>query len=141
MALSVGFAPVAAYGTGTSTLSITPTHVGDVVLLVTIVNSLSISCTNLSSSNVTWDSSSSSTVTSDGVHTLQLWKGVATAASAATVTASWSGSITTLYTELCAFSIHSSTACSWSWVSGGGGTVLGFIRFFDDRSRVDRKST
>src|ERR1039458_9859894 len=119
MALSVGFAPVTAYGLGTSTLSITPANVGDLVLFVTSVNSLSITCTGLSSSNVTWDSSSAMTVNNDGVHTLQLWKGVATSASAATVTATWSGSVSTLDTELCAFSIHSSTACTWQWGSGG----------------------
>src|ERR1035441_6860072 len=104
MALSVGFAPVTAYGLGTSTLSITPANVGDVVLFVTSVNSLSITCTGLSSSNATWDSGSVVSSTSDGGHPLQLWKGVATAASAATVTASWSGSVTTLDVELCAFS-------------------------------------
>ena len=120
MALSVGFAPVTAYGVGISTLSITPANVGDVVLLVTSVNSLSITCTGLSSSNATW--TASSTVNNDGVHTLQMWKGVVTAASTATVTATWSGSVAALDIELCAFSIHSSTACSWSWGSGGGGT-------------------
>jgi len=125
MALSLGTALGRAYGTGAQTLSITPSNIGDCVVFVTTINSITITSTALSSTNVTWNSSASIIDTSDSVNTLQLWIGKATAASAATVTPTWSGTITSAYIEVVSMGVHSSVACNWQIVPGQSGGTFG----------------
>lgn len=117
MALSLGFAPVKAFGAGTSALSITTTAIGDAVVMFTSVSSTAIAARSITSNNIAWDSNAFFTSTADGVHTLQLWKGVTTSIGAASATVGWSTAISSTGSELSAMGVHCDALSNWVWAT------------------------
>lgn len=77
---------------GASTISLTTHTVGDLVLVVVLnISNATVSCTGVSSSNATWTPLTSSFAGTTQAATGRAFIGKVTAASAATLTASWSG--------------------------------------------------
>lgn len=95
-----------------SSFTLTPAGAGNLIVLV-IINrdNSSVTVTGVSSSNVTWVQAGTSFAGSTNAMTASTWLGTVTAASAATVTISWSG---TTPTARVAGREFSSTAGSWA---------------------------
>lgn len=102
------------FSAGPSSFSLTPHAIGDLILVEVInTNSTSVSATALSSTNVTWQKFGTTLtgVTNSG-ETAAFFAGRATAASAATVTVTWSGTAP-LVGVLIGGKEYSSTLGSW----------------------------
>jgi hypothetical protein len=106
---------------GTSQFSLTPAAIGDLILAeIANVSNGTVSATALSSSNVTWTALGTPVLGTSHAWTAQVFMGTVTAASAATVSVSWSG--TTPNTMEVAGQEFSSSAGAWA-MDGAQGTL------------------
>jgi uncharacterized repeat protein (TIGR02543 family) len=106
---------------GLTSLSITPAHVGDLLILESQIHSQSIVATGVTGAGTgTWTQAESYVDTTNGVLTEQIWWSVATATAATSVNVTYSASTTGVSTELVADSFTSTTSSGWSFVTSGG---------------------
>ncbi len=113
-----------AIGTGTTTLSVSPQHVGDALVLSVGVFATGFSVSSVSGGGSTgWTEISRSTA--NGGDT-EVWLGTVTTTGSSTITATFSSSVSSKITELDSQEFQSSTGASTSWaldVAGNAGTT------------------
>jgi YD repeat-containing protein len=105
-----------ASGSGQSTLSVDPQHVGDALVLgVEISGTLSTTVTSVSGGGATWqkitDSGSDAYAGIDG----ELWVGTVTTTGSSTITVSYSASVSSQWIVLAAQEYSSSAGASTTW--------------------------
>jgi hypothetical protein len=107
-------------GTDTTTLAVTPQHVGDLEVL-TIKADANVTVTSISGGGVSsWTKAEG--YTGYAGHDLEIWTGAVTSSGAATITAAFSGSVASDYTGMASqeFSASSGTSATWAVDTGGG---------------------
>ncbi len=107
-------------GTDTTTLAVSPQHVGDLLALALKVASSSITGSSVSGGGVTaWTRAVS---VSEGGNELQIWTGTVSATGSSTVSVTFSGSVASIYTGLAVheFSASSGTATVWGIDAASG---------------------
>src|SRR5579862_9072758 len=112
--------------TGQSTVSITPSAVGDlVVLMIELHSSTAPTVSTLTASNISWQKSATQidTDAADTLH-LELWYGTATATTAATTTVAYSGTVTNNKIEMVVDSFHASMPGTWQPVDEATVTTI-----------------
>lgn len=108
-------------GTGTTTLPVSPTTVGDVLILGSILTSTSLSISSVAGGGVTtWTRIAGNFVGS--TNTLSIWMGVVTTAGASTVTVTPSGSIAAVTHRLIAQQFTSAGGTGTTWAVAVAGT-------------------
>ena len=110
-----------AEGTGQSTLSVNPQHVGDALILgVGAVSSSSIDVTAVSGGGATWQKITNSDDTTAGLDS-DLWLGTVTTTGSSTITVSYSASVTSITTELTSQEYSSSAGVTTNWAIANTG--------------------
>ena len=108
-------------GTGTTTLDVNPTAVGDVLVLTSILSSSSLTIASVSGGGVsTWIRLADPFVAS---RTLDMWMGVISTAGSATITVTGSGSVAAITVRLAAQQFTSTAGVNTQWavdVAGEG---------------------
>ena len=89
-----------ASGTGTTTLSVSPQHTGDIMVLATKVASSSISTSSVSGGGVTTWTRVEGPYTGYTGNDLEIWTGTVTTTGASTITVTFSGSVSSIWTGL-----------------------------------------
>jgi RHS repeat-associated protein len=98
-------------GTGNTTLSVDPQHVGDALVLSTMAQNPYVSITAVSGGGATWQPITS---LSYGYET-EMWLGTVTATGSSTITVTFSSSVASTGVELDAQEYTSSTGASTTW--------------------------
>jgi hypothetical protein len=108
-------------GTGTTTLPVSPTAVGDVLILASNLTSTSLSISSVAGGGVTtWTRIAGNFVGT--TNTLSIWLGVVTTAGAATITVTPSGSIAAVAHRLIAQQFTSAGGAGTTWSVDVAGT-------------------
>lgn len=111
-------------GTGTTTLSVSPTAVGDCLVLATNLTSVSLSVASVAGGGVTtWARVASSFVGSGS--TIDMWMGIVTTAGSSTITITGSASLAAVTVRLIAQQFTSTLGASTQWalaITGAGVT-------------------
>ena len=110
-------------GTGVTTLSVSPQHVGDLVALSVRVSSSSISVSSISGGGVsTWTRQREGPYSGYGGNDFEIWTGVVSSTGSSTVTVSFSGSVASDGVELTGqeFSAASGSSTTWGLDTGAG---------------------
>jgi uncharacterized repeat protein (TIGR02543 family) len=111
--------PVNNEASGLSTLSIDPQNVGDLVILLTQIHSQSITVNTVSSAKTgAWHLADRYVDPINNVITEEVWWSVAASTGADTVTATFSGDVSSLTPELVADSFTTSSGATWSAETG-----------------------
>jgi hypothetical protein len=109
-------------GTDTTTLAVSPQHVGDVMVLAVKIGSTSVAATAVTGGGVSaWTQAQAPYAASSGLD-VQLWTGTVTASGSSTITVTFASSVTSIYTGLAVqeFSASSGAATVWGTDTGGG---------------------
>ncbi len=110
-------------GAGTSTLSVSPQHVGDLVTLAVKIASATVTASGVSGGGVaTWSRAEGPYAGYSG-YDLELWSGTVTATGSSTVTVSFSGSVSAVNVGLAAQEFTSSSGSSTTWAVDTGGAI------------------
>jgi hypothetical protein len=111
-----------AHGTGVTTLAVSPTQVGDVLVLAIKVSSPTITASSVSGGGAsTWTRLTQHTDTSNDVD-VELWMGPVTTTGASTITVTFSSSVTSIGTELVAQEFSSGLGTSTTWALDKAGS-------------------
>jgi RHS repeat-associated protein len=109
-------------GVGTSTLSVSPVHIGDALVLGVAINS-SATVTSVTGGGATWQHLGIDTGSTFG--NTDLWLGTVTATGSSTITVNFSTSISSVYIGLSAQEYLSSTGASTVWSKDTSGGLNG----------------
>ncbi len=102
-------------GNGTTTLAVSPQHLGDLLVLVVKVASTTVTATTVTGGGVgTW-TRAEGPYTGYAGNDLEIWTGVVTATGASTITVAYSASVTAIYTGLASEEFSSSSGSSTTW--------------------------
>ena len=102
-------------GTATTTLAVTPQHVGDLLLLVVKTTSTTISASSVGGGGVgTW-TRAEGPYTGYAGHDLEIWTGTVATTGSSTITVTFSASVSATYTELAAQEFSASSGSSTAW--------------------------
>ena len=106
---------------GTTTLAVSPQHVGDLLALVVKVDSSTVTATSVSGGGVSSWTRAEGPYTGYAGHDLEIWMGPVSTTGASTITVGYSGTVTSVYTGLASqeFSAAGSTPV-WTVDTGGG---------------------
>ena len=106
---------------GTTTLAVSPQHVGDLLALVVKVDSSTVTATSVSGGGVSTWTRAEGPYTGYAGHDLEIWMGPVSTTGASTITVGYSGTVTSVYTGLASqeFSAAGSTPV-WTVDTGGG---------------------
>jgi len=109
-------------GTDTTTVAVTPAHVGDLLVLAVKVGSGTVTASSVTGGGVSTWTRAQGPYTGYAGNDLEIWTGVVTSTGAATVTVGFSSSVTSIYTGLAVqeFSASSGTSTVWSVDTGAG---------------------
>ena len=109
-------------GTGVTTLSVSPQHVGDLVALSVRVSSSSISVSSISGGGVSTWTRREGPYSGYGGNDFEIWTGVVSSTGSSTVTVSFSGSVASDGVELTGqeFSAASGSSTTWGLDTGAG---------------------
>ncbi len=88
--------------TGVATLSVSPQHAGDLLILAVKADSTSITVLSVSGGGVTTWSRAEGPYTGYGGHDLEIWSGTVASVGTSTITVVFSGSVSAVYTGLAA---------------------------------------
>jgi hypothetical protein len=108
-------------GTDTTTLAVSPQHVGDLLVLFAKADASGVTVSSISGGGVgTW--TRSVTYSGYATHDLELWTGDVSTTGASTITVKFSASVTSIYTGLASqeFSSSSGAGTTWSVDTTGG---------------------
>jgi hypothetical protein len=109
-------------GSGITTLSVSPAHLGDLLVLGVKVNSSSITASSVSGGGASTWSRAEGPYTGYAGHDVELWRGTVTTTGPSTITATFSGSVSAIKTDLVAQEFQASSGASTSWsVDTGAG--------------------
>jgi RHS repeat-associated protein len=110
------------WGTGIDTLSVSPSHVGDEMLLIAAGGSTTLSVVSVSGGKTSWSSSKVAGGAADGV---ELWTGTVTSTGSSTITVTWSGSVAGNWTEIDAQEFSPGTGYTWAVDGSQSGFTTG----------------
>ncbi|MGD0381748.1 MAG: IPT/TIG domain-containing protein, partial [Acidimicrobiales bacterium] len=109
-------------GDGTTTLAVSPQHVGDLLVLVVKAESTTITVSSVSGGGVgTWAQAEDYAGYSG--HDLEIWTGTVTTTGASTIAVTFSASVTAVYTGLAAQEFSASSGSSTVWAVGSGSGI------------------
>ncbi len=109
-------------GTDTTTLAVSPQHVGDVLVLAVKVRSTSVAASAVSGGGVgSWTQARAPFAAYTGFD-VQLWTGPVTASGSSTITVTFGSSVKSIYTGLAAQEFSATTGAGTAWgIDTGGG--------------------
>jgi uncharacterized repeat protein (TIGR02543 family) len=118
-------AEVSGVGSSSAPLTVSPAHVGDLVVLESQIHSQTIAVLGVTSPNITGWTNAQQYVDSTDVPAIteEIWYGTATAAGSTTITVNYSASVASLTPELVADSFTTPSTSTWSVVSHSGAQV------------------
>jgi hypothetical protein len=106
---------------GTTTLAVSPQHVGDLLVMAVKVDSTTITASSVAGGGVGSWGRVQGPYTGYAAHDLEIWAGVVTATGSSTVTVTFSGSVASIQTGLSAQEFSASgSSPTWSLDTGGG---------------------
>ncbi len=108
-------------GTDVTSLSVSPQHVGDIVMLAVKADSTSVSASSVSGGGVSTWTRAEGPYSGYAGHDLEIWKGAVSTSGSSTITVTFSGSVSGILTELAAQEFSGSgSGTVFSFDNGGG---------------------